>query len=309
MPPQVESAPAPGALETTFKSRDVEAYIDIVFYRPVGFRLAQWFAKLNLTPNAVSAIGCVVGLIAGHLYYYSNIGINVVGMVLHVLANALDNADGQLARITGIRNPFGRIVDGVADHLVFAGIYLHLSLRCAPELGWSLTAALVISAAISHGLQSAAADYFRGAYLILNGAGEADSLDSSEAVRAELNERSWRAHPWQKLLLIFYRSFVLQQEMIAPRLRRLRVAKRSLQVPQWLGAEYRRASGPLIKWLNALMTNPRMLILFAVLLIGQPAWYFVAEMTVLNAILVFVVIRHDAICRDLLARFPAHGGD
>src|SRR5438093_11334889 len=87
--------------EATYKAREVEGILDLYFYRKIGFWLAQFFARLNVTPAGVSLFGALCGVIAGHLYYYRNLGIDIVGMSLHVLANILDNADGQLARLTG----------------------------------------------------------------------------------------------------------------------------------------------------------------------------------------------------------------
>jgi len=87
-------------IAATYKAREVEGLIDLCFYRPIGFRLAEFFARLKMAPAAVTLLGGVCGVIAGHLYYYRDLRINIMGMVLHVCANALDNADGQLARLT-----------------------------------------------------------------------------------------------------------------------------------------------------------------------------------------------------------------
>src|SRR5438105_5483724 len=118
-------------VESTYKAREVEGVLDLYFYRPIGFRLAEWFAQLKMTPATVSLLAGVSGVIAGHLYYYRDLRVNIVGMVLHVCSNALDNADGQLARLTRRQSREGRIVDSIADHAVFASIYVHLVLRYA----------------------------------------------------------------------------------------------------------------------------------------------------------------------------------
>src|ERR1041385_1901463 len=132
MPAQVVHTAAP-KIESTFKARDVEGAFDLFFYRPIGFWLAQAFARLKMTPAGVSLLAGIFGVIAGHLYFYRDLSINIVGMVLHVCANTLDNADGQLARLTQRETRKGRIIDSVADHLVFASIYVHLTLRCFLE--------------------------------------------------------------------------------------------------------------------------------------------------------------------------------
>src|SRR5919198_1059697 len=129
------------ALEATYKVPEAEGILDIYFYRRIGFSLAQLFAKLGMTPAAVSVLGGFLGVIAGHLYFYRDLRANVAGMVLHVFANALDNADGQLARLTNRQSRMGRVIDSLADHLIWVSIYVHLALRylvAGPSLGVGL---------------------------------------------------------------------------------------------------------------------------------------------------------------------------
>src|SRR5467141_2455042 len=156
-------------VEATYKAREVEGVFDLYFYRPIGFWLAQFFARLQMTPAGVSLLAGIFGVVAGHLYYYRNLSINVAGMVLHVCANTLDNADGQLARLTHQESRKGRIIDSVADHLVFASVYIHLTLRCAFAEASPAIWFLALGAAVSHALQGAAADYYRTAFLYFTG--------------------------------------------------------------------------------------------------------------------------------------------
>src|SRR5262249_45498486 len=98
-------------VESTYKTREAEGVLDLYFYRPIGFRLAELFAQRKMTPAAVTLLAGICGVVAGHLYYYTDLGVNMVGMALHVCSNALDNADGQLARLTGTESRKGRIID------------------------------------------------------------------------------------------------------------------------------------------------------------------------------------------------------
>src|SRR4030095_8792119 len=151
MPAEVVHTAAP-KIESTFKARDVEGVFDLYFYRPIGFWLAQFFARLKMTPAGAGSLSGAFGVMAGHLYYYRDVGVNVAGMVLHVCANALDNADGQLARLTHQESRKGRIIDSVADHLGFASVYIHLTLRCAFAGASPAIWLLALAAAISHAL-------------------------------------------------------------------------------------------------------------------------------------------------------------
>src|SRR6266566_3538723 len=300
MPARItEPLPLP---EATYKAREVEGVLDLYFYRKLGFWLAQFFARLNVTPAGVSLFGAVCGVIAGHLYFYRNLGTNIIGMALHVFANALDNADGQLARLTRSESREGRVIDSLADHLIFLSIYLHLALRCSIEGASPLVWLLAVTAGISHGLQGAAADYYRTTYLYFVKGKSFVDLDSSAALRSDYQELSWRDQPWHKLLLALYLNFTRQQEMLAPRLKRLRETVTELfhgQIPGWLQQRYQNLAGPMLKWWRLLMTNTRMLVLFALLLIGRPIYFFWFELIPFNLLFVYLIFRQETIAESM----------
>jgi phosphatidylglycerophosphate synthase len=289
-------------VEATYKAREVEGVLDLYFYRPIGFRLAECFAQLKMTPVAVTLLAGVCGVIAGHLYFYRDLRVNVVGMVLHVCANALDNADGQLARLTHRQSRKGRIIDSVADHLVFVSIYVHLTLRCVLEGSSPAIWFLALAAGISHALQGAAADYYRSTYLHFVANGTHSEMESSSGLRSEYRKWTWRQRPWDKFLIALYLNFTRQQEMLAPHLNKLRDTASELfhgQIPGSLEQHYRDSAGQMLKWWGLLMTNTRMLVLFVVLFIGQPVYYFWFELIPLNLLLVYVLVRQERMAESL----------
>ena len=293
----------PPAVETTYKVREAEGVLDLYFYRRLGFQLARFFAKFGMSPVGVTLLGGVFGIFAGHLYFYRNLTINIVGMALHVCANLLDNADGQLARLTGQQSREGRIIDSLVDHLIFISIYVHLALRCLFE-GASPTIFLVaLAAGFSHGSQGGAADYYRNAYLYFVSRRSRGDFDSSTALRSDYEALTWRENPWQKFLVAVYLSFTRQQEMISPPLKRFRENVDGIfhdQIPEWLSAQYRNAARPAFKFWSVLMTNTRMLLLFAALLLDRIAWFFWIEITVFNLLLVYLLFREESMCCSLL---------
>jgi phosphatidylglycerophosphate synthase len=301
MPAQIiEPRPTP---EATYKARDVEGILDLYFYRKIGFRLAQFFARLKMTPASVSLLGGLCGVIAGHLYFYRNLGTNIVGMALHVFANALDNADGQLARLTGSESREGRIIDSLADHLVFVSIYVHLAFRYLIEGASPAICFLAVVAGISHAWQGAAADYYRASYLHFVKGKSFMDLDSSLALHTDYQKLSWRDRPWHKFLLALYLNFTRQQEMLSPHLKRLReISNRSFahEIPEWFRSRYQRSARPMFKLWGLLMTNTRMLLLFILLFIGQPIWYFWIEVTVFNVLLAYLIYRQENMSQSLL---------
>jgi len=287
-------------VEASYKARDVEGTLDIYFYRPIGFQLARFFAALHWTPSMVSLLGAAFGVFAGHLYFYRDWRLNVCGMALHVFTNALDNADGQLARLTNRGSLNGAIMDGFADYLVFLSIYIHLSLRYVAEGGSSAIWLLTLAAGLSHATQSMMIDHYRNTYLQFVAGKRSADANSSETVQAAFKAVGW-GELWKKLGLRNYLNYSRQQETLAPALLRFRRAV-GASVPEWLTDEYRARCLPLVKWCNSLATNPRMLLLFAFLFLGQPVWYLVIEVTVLNLLLVYVLRRHETIFRALFAK-------
>ena len=89
------------SLESTLKSLDTEEFIDIHFYRPIGYQWALLFNKLGVSPNSITIASIFIGITAGICFYFQSLAINVIGMLLLIWANSYDSADGQLARMTG----------------------------------------------------------------------------------------------------------------------------------------------------------------------------------------------------------------
>jgi CDP-alcohol phosphatidyltransferase len=296
---QVESRHSRTA--ATYKAREVEGALDVYFYRPLGFRLAEFFARFKVRPAGVSLLAGLCGVVAGHLYFYRNLGINIAGMVLHICANALDNADGQLARLTHQESRKGRIIDSVADHLGFASVYIHLTLRCALAGASPAIWLLALGAAISHALQGAAADYYRTAFLYFSGGARAE-IDSSSALRSDYRKLSWSQRAWDKLLLALYLNFTLQQELLAPGLKNLCNTANAVfhgKIPGWLEQRYRDVASPMLRLWRLLMTNTRMFVLFLVLFVGQPVYYFWFELIPLNVLFVYLIARQEKMAESL----------
>ena len=298
-------------IESTYKSREIEGFLDLHFYRKVGFQLARFFAWARFTPNGVTFLGTLIGIGAGHLYFYRDLATNILGMALHVFANAMDNADGQLARLTNRYSSSGRLLDGIGDSLVFASVYVHLCLRFVAEGGSRGVWIFAVLAGLSHSLQSAAAEFCRDAYLRF-APGKSRSLELSSDLQRQYESAAWSPHFFKKLLLKFHVGYVTEQEMLCPGLVRLEeVARRTFAdgVPPAFQERYRQKNRTMISFSFLLRTNTRMLLLFLLLFAGQPVWYFAIELTALNFLLVILAIRQTAICRELEPLLTNHAID
>src|SRR5260370_8157218 len=101
---QQTEAPRSG-VEATYKAREVEGVFDLYFYRPIGFWLAQSFARLKMTPAGVSFLAGIFGVVAGHLYYYRDLSITVAWLMPQVCPNTLDTPDHHLPPLPNQARP------------------------------------------------------------------------------------------------------------------------------------------------------------------------------------------------------------
>ena len=288
-------------LEATLKSLDTEEFIDIHFYRPIGYRWALLFNKLNVSPNSVTVASIFIGIAAGICFYFQSLAINIVGMLLLVWANMYDSADGQLARMTGKKSALGRILDGTAGDLWFISIYAAICLRLTPE-GWGIWIwLLAATTGFFHSKQAAMADYYRNIHLLFLKGKSGSELSHSPQLKENFRKMKWRDGVIYKLFEAFYINYTVGQEAWTPRFQEMMNIIREKydgQAPEWFRTAFRAKSLPLMKYTNMLSFNTRVIALFVSLFINMPWLYFLFEITVLNAMLLYMIRRHERVCAE-----------
>jgi phosphatidylglycerophosphate synthase len=126
----------PGALARSRKRRQgIELLCEHVF-RPLAHLVVLALAPLRVPPPVVVLAAGATGLAAAGAI---GSGSLVLAAVLLQVKTVLDNADGQLARLTGSVTPLGRYLDSESDLVVNAAL-------CA-ALGWRLDRPVLAAAA------------------------------------------------------------------------------------------------------------------------------------------------------------------
>jgi hypothetical protein len=286
------------SIESTLKSLDTEEFIDIHFYRPIGYRWALLFNKLNISPNAVTIASIIIGVGAGVCFGFSSLQLNILGMMLLVWANMYDSADGQLARMTGKKTELGRMLDGLCGIMWFAAIYVAICFRLSPSWGFWIWA-LAIFSGYFHGKQAGMADYYRNIHLFFLKGKSGSELSDTASLKENYKKMTWRHDFIYKLLAFYYINYTKEQEFFTPNFQQMIQLIRKKypdETPTWIRAAFRVESLPLMKYTNMLSFNTRAIALFIALIINIPYLYFVFELTILNIMLVYMVIRHEKIC-------------
>lgn len=277
---------------STYKAAEIEETLDIYFYRPLGYLIARAFQALRLTPNVATTLSIAIGFLGGHLFYYRDFRLNVIGVGLFIFADVLDSTDGQLARMMNIRSLYGRILDGIGGNLIFINAYLHIGFRLMAEGVTPFVWFLVVGAGVCHSIQSGLADYYRNAYIryVVNPAkGELDGL---EWVRAQYAGLRWGRDFFKKIAMRFYLNYTAEQQAFSKGFQVLRMKVEETfrgQIPTSFSEEYRRLNKPLLKYYSMLAVNLRIIVLCISILIDHPTLYFWFEVLILNAVAIALI--------------------
>lgn len=273
--------------DLSHKGRAVEEWLDLRFFRPLGIRIARALEPTGISADQVTLWSILIGLVAGHLFVYPDRWVNALGLLLFIVSEVFDSADGQLARLRGTSTRFGRALDGIGDNVRFFNLYLHLTVRLVHHgAGWP-GVLLVALAGLSHSLQSAAVDFVRNAFLFA-GIGTAGELDLPEDLEGgrEQGPLAWFGAR-------VYRDYVRRQAQLFPRSVRLIRVLRQVKVPEAFRIEYRERQQPLLPFCSWLGQNIRFAVLGLAAMAGRPSEYFWVEATALNVILAVLLIVHE----------------
>ena len=236
-------------------------------------------------------------------------GWTLLGIGMLMLANFLDSADGQLARMTGKKTLWGRLLDGFAGDVWLFFIYVFIAWRltfemipCGNGRFWGIWIWIIMLVSmVFHSRQAGLADYYRNIYLLFHG--DHSELNDSRELAAEQRTTPWRERWFWKIWLFFYQGYTRTQESMTPRFQKFRASVREKygkEIPSELGQEFCRRTYHILKWTNISTFNTRAIVLYIVLLLGMPWIYFVFEIIVMNIIFLYMRGSHERVCRDMM---------
>lgn len=300
--------------EASIKSQDTEEFIDLWFYRPIGFSCALFFRNRGIHPNVVTIISILLGAAAGICFAQESLRWNILGVLLLMWANLYDSTDGQLARITGQKTRWGRILDGFAGDVWFFFIYAAIAIRTtfqpipfAPEYQWGVLIWILCSFAgfWVHGSQCQLADYYRNIHLFFSNATNGNEFDNSKTQKELFRTTPWRGNFCWKIFLHFYVAYTENQERMSPKFQELMsVIKKKYgnEIPPEIRNEFSKGSRPLMKYTNILTFNSRFIALWFALLIGELWVYLFFELVILMAIFTYMRYRHEKLSRNIIKK-------
>lgn len=318
-------------VKSTYKSNDTEEWLDTVWTRPIGYRWALLFRRLDIHPNTVTILSMIIG--AGSSWFFAHgsyrtegmegLLYNLIAMLLLAWANFYDSADGQLARMTGKKTRLGRILDGAASEVWFIPIYLSLVYRFYVHHDWEFRmlgventeqntwiavaiflAVVLYSGFGCHSRQCGIADYYRQIHLFFLKGTAGSELDNSVQQQKLYDETPWKGNYLWKAFLKTYVNYTKTQEKQTPEFQHLMKKLREKygeteHIPQEFRDRFRTLSLPMMKWTNILTFNTRAIVLYVTCIADVPWLYFFFEVVIMTAICRYMRSRHEKFCKEL----------
>jgi phosphatidylglycerophosphate synthase len=98
--------------------------VDTYFNRKLSRPLTRCLVQTPLTPNQITILSCLVGLVGALCFFPGGYWGPVVGALLLQFSVVLDCCDGEVARIKFLESAFGDVLDIVCDTVVTVAIFI-----------------------------------------------------------------------------------------------------------------------------------------------------------------------------------------
>jgi phosphatidylglycerophosphate synthase len=127
----------------------VDAYLNRKLSRP----LTQLFLRTSLTPNQITVLSCLIGLIGAACFWGGGYAWPILGGLLLQFSAVVDCIDGEVARVKFLESPFGAWLDITLDTVVHIAIFLGVGIAVWKQGGGTSAplfgGALAVGAALS----------------------------------------------------------------------------------------------------------------------------------------------------------------
>ncbi|MDH4252052.1 MAG: CDP-alcohol phosphatidyltransferase family protein [Nitrospira sp.] len=135
---------------------EFEGFVDRYFNRKVSRWFTRLFLAMGLSPNSITVLAGLVGLLAAAGFGMGTYSAGIVAALLFQLAAVIDCCDGEVARLTFTESPLGAWLDIVLDNIVhmaiFAGIAVGLYTTHIGQADDWVPLALAAAAVFGNGL-------------------------------------------------------------------------------------------------------------------------------------------------------------
>jgi len=153
--------------KSTLKHIIFDETLTLYILRPIAFIFVKLIYKTSITPNQVSLMTIITGVVSGFIFSKGTAVCFIIAGSLHFFCLVLDCVDGMIARLKNSGSAVGRIIDGFADYSVGVAVFIGYGIGLA-NAGYQVPFSLSIShwtllaiSAVSWIFHSMIVDYYR----------------------------------------------------------------------------------------------------------------------------------------------------
>lgn len=272
------------------RTNEIEEFTNLYIIHPISGWLVPKFAALKVTPNMVSLVGMVFGILAGVAYFhYQAPYMALAGFTGMILWHIMDGADGQLARLTKSYSEIGKILDGVCDYVTFISVYvgigLALSAQMSPDVWY-----IVIGAGLLHAVQSSAYELQRGEYDYWGHGKDSAELPEIKQMIADLEGKSFLAFTMSQLHIGYVRMQRRTSGINSTFRQNLREAlEKNPDKADDIRSLYREVFASGVNTWSIMCANYRTIAIFIACVLAMPIYFFWFEIAILTPALILLV--------------------
>ena len=181
--------------------------------RPIAFIFVKLLYPTSITPNQVSLMTVIVGIMSGYFFSRGDVVSFVIAGSLYFLSLVLDCVDGMIARLKNNGTPVGRIIDGLSDYIVGILVYIGMGIgfgkglidiKYLPFNYWWF----IVIAAISHIFHAISVDYYRTEFMAHGLGKQISTLEEKNKFTAELDKIKHQKNKlFEKILIVVYLGY------------------------------------------------------------------------------------------------------
>ncbi len=114
----------------------LDGFVDRYVNRKISAVLTRLFIKLGISPNAITIVSMLIGLLGAAFLAGGSYQWGIIGALLFQLSVIVDCCDGEVARLTFAESRFGQELDIIADNVVHMAIFAGIAWGAYMEGPW-----------------------------------------------------------------------------------------------------------------------------------------------------------------------------
>ena len=187
--------------------------LTLYILRPIAFVFVKLLYPFSITPNQVSLMTIIIGIISGYFFSRGTVTSFIIGGSLYFLCMLLDCVDGMIARLKNSGTAIGRIIDGFADYITVISVYVGMgigfekgliNLDFLPINHWWV----MVIAVVSHLLHCMLVDYYRAEFMAYGLDKSTSAWEEKKKFTAELNRiKHLKGKLLDKILIAVYLGY------------------------------------------------------------------------------------------------------